>query len=352
MSAIVWLGILLCISQSAMFSGLNLAFFSISKLRLEVERRKGSKGADKVLELRNDAHFLLTTILWGNVGINVLLTLLSNQVLVGIGAFLFSTIFITVFGEIVPQAYFSRNALRLASWLSPVLKVYQILLYPVAKPSAIVLDRWLGQEGIQFYLEKDLKEMLSLHMADDETEINWVEALGAMNFLRLDDLAVSQEGEVLVPDSIIALPSNDGKILFPEFSCVPDDPFLLSIQKSGEKWIIFTDLDDRPQLAMDADNFLRKAFFAKLPINPMQFCHRPIVIEDLETKLEHAIVRLYTTPQRVDDDVIDKDIILIWSETKKVITGADLLGRLFRGIVEERKQGPVPHPQRNVTAGK
>jgi CBS domain containing-hemolysin-like protein len=59
----------------------------------------------------------LPTVLWGNVTINVLLTLLSNSVLAGIGAFAFSTIVITLFGEIIPQAYFSRNALRMAARL-------------------------------------------------------------------------------------------------------------------------------------------------------------------------------------------------------------------------------------------
>ena len=92
MTSLVWLGILFCISQSAMFSGLNLAFFSISRLRLEVEKTQGNIAAAKVLKMRQDANFLLTTILLGNVGINVLLTLLSNQVLAGVGAFLFSTV--------------------------------------------------------------------------------------------------------------------------------------------------------------------------------------------------------------------------------------------------------------------
>ncbi|MFT7469325.1 MAG: metal transporter CNNM, partial [Candidatus Pseudothioglobus sp.] len=33
---LVWIGIIFCISQSAMFSGLNLAFFSLSRLQLEM----------------------------------------------------------------------------------------------------------------------------------------------------------------------------------------------------------------------------------------------------------------------------------------------------------------------------
>lgn len=72
---------LLC--QSAMFSGLNLALPGISRLRLEVEASAGNAAAVRILTLRKDVNFLLTTILWGNVDINVLLTLLSNSVMAG-----------------------------------------------------------------------------------------------------------------------------------------------------------------------------------------------------------------------------------------------------------------------------
>ena len=48
-NALVWLGILFCISQSAMFSGLNLALLGISRLRLEVEAHAGNKAAVKIL---------------------------------------------------------------------------------------------------------------------------------------------------------------------------------------------------------------------------------------------------------------------------------------------------------------
>jgi len=57
----VWIGILLCLSQSAMLSGLNLACFSISRLQLEIETSENNQDAIKVLELRKDSSFLLTT---------------------------------------------------------------------------------------------------------------------------------------------------------------------------------------------------------------------------------------------------------------------------------------------------
>ena len=147
-NVLVWIGIALCIMQSAIFSGLNLAIFSISKLRLEVEAAGGNRDASGLLALRKDSNLTLATVLWGNVTINVLLTLLSDSVLAGIGAFVFSTVVITLFGEIIPQAYFSRNALRMASLLAPLLKVYQVGLFPLAKPTAVILNWWLGPEGI------------------------------------------------------------------------------------------------------------------------------------------------------------------------------------------------------------
>jgi len=41
-------------------------------------------------------------------------------------------------------------------------------------------------------------------------------------------------------------------------------------------------------------------------------------------------LRVY--PKSEVDDVIDNDLVLIWSDERRVITGADILGRLLRGI--------------------
>src|ERR1700730_17272285 len=124
---LIWISIAFCVTQSAIFSGLNLAIFSVSKLRLEVDAASGNPDAIGVLDLRKDSNFTLSTIVWGNVVTNVLLTLLSDSVLAGLGAFVFSTFAITIFGDIVPQAYFSRNALQMAGRLRPLLGIYEIL---------------------------------------------------------------------------------------------------------------------------------------------------------------------------------------------------------------------------------
>lgn len=332
MSVLVWVGIFFCISQSAMFSGLNLALLGISRLRLEVEAAAGNSAAIKILQLRRDANFLLTTVLWGNVSINVLLTLLSNSVMTGLTAFLFSTVLITFAGEIAPQAYFSRNAMRVGSLLAPVLRFYQILLYPVAKPSALVLDSWLGEEGISYFREEELHTVIRKHIEADESDVSHLEGIGAMNFLKLDDIVVTQEGEVIDPDSIISLPTDAGMPIIPEFANRPDDPFLHSINRSGKKWVIITDENKQPCLVLNANAFLRAAVFGDKQVNPYSYCHRPILVTDSTTLLGKVISKLKVTGKSEIEDVIDNDLILVWSDEKRVITGTDILGRLLRGI--------------------
>lgn len=335
-NALVWIGILVCISQSAMFSGLNLALLGISRLRLEVEASTGNKDAVRILNLRKDSNLLLTTILWGNVGINVLLTLLADSILAGISAFFFSTILITFLGEIAPQAYFSRNAMRMGSLLAPVLRVYQILLYPVTKPSAWVLDRWLGKENILYFRERDFRQVIRKHIEADETDLDRLEGIGAINFLALDDLLVSQEGELVDPRSIISLEFENGRPVFPQYKYNQTDPFLQRIAESGKKWIILTDIKNEPQLVLNSNAFLRKVIFSGEAVDPYAYCHKPIVGKNLNTLLGNVISKLEVSPTHEGDDIIDHDLILIWSTEKRVITGADILGRLMRGIAIQK----------------
>lgn len=342
MTAFIWIGIALCISQSAMLSGLNLAFFTISKLQLEMEASKNNVYALKVLRLRQDSNFLLVTILWSNVGVNVLLALLSGSVLTGVMAFFFSTVIITIFGEIMPQAYFSRNALKMGALLSPVIRIYLIILYPIARPTAMVLDRWLGPEAITYFKEHDLREIIKMHMKSTRSEIDKVEGKGSLNFLALDDLPVAAEGESIHPESIIQLSFYGTRPVFPSIDAHIENDFLNRIQKSGKKWIIITDEDNQPRLTLNSDKFLRQALFDPNHFNPYEHCHRPIIVRDGLKSLGEVIPRLKVNPQSSDDDVIDEDIILYWGDEKHVITGSDILGRLLRGIVRTRPVSQQP----------
>jgi metal transporter CNNM len=332
--SITWVGIAVCVSQSAVFSGLNLAMFGLNRLSLEVAASRGDGQARRVLGLRRDSNFLLATILWGNVAANCLLTILSDSVLAGATAFLFSTVLITCVGEIMPQAYFSRNALRMGVMLEPLIRFYQFIFYPIARPTAVVLDWWLGREGINYLREADLREVLRRHLISDESDLDVVEARGALNFLALDDVPAGEVGEPLAPNSVVKLPFSGNRPVLPEFEKHPADPFVRQLLASGCKWAVIVDQTDVPRLAVNVSRYLRDLLAS--PETAEFFAHTstPIVVADPETPLGGLINQFWIVPDSPRDDVIDHDVILVWAGQRRIITGADLLGRLLRGIAK------------------
>ncbi|RQD77209.1 MAG: DUF21 domain-containing protein [Candidatus Syntrophonatronum acetioxidans] len=343
---LIWVGIGFCITQSATLSGLNLAVFSLSRLRLEAAAESGDVDATKVLNLRREANFTLVTILWGNVAINVLLTLLADSVMVGIAAFFFSTVVITFVGEIIPQAFFSRYALPVAARLSPLLRFYQIILWPVARPVGKLLDVIIGHEVIPWFQEEELSDVLRQHARKATTEISRLEAIGAINFLALDDLYVKEEGEIIDSRSIINLPIKEGYPLFPEFERDIEDPFIQKVASSGKKWVIFTDGEGDPRFVVDSHFFLRKVLFGREEFNPKELCHRPLVVRDPNLPLGQVLSKLTVRPEKPGDDVVDQDLIILWSPVeRRIITGSDILGRLLRGITRSVSfPGTIKYP--------
>lgn len=340
---LTWVGILFCITQSATFSGLNLAMFGVSRLNLEIESKSGNKSAQKVLKLRRDANFLLTTILWGNVGINVLLTLLSDSVLAGVSAFVFSTFVITFAGEILPQAYFSRNAIRMGALLSPVIRFYQFALYPVAKPAALFLDLWLGEELVYYYKENQLRDIIRNHIDASESDIDRLEGIGAINFLSLDDLIVSEAGEIIDQRSVLASDFEGARPTLFDIPSQSRGTMFRTLHASGKKWIIITERKHgKPVYALNVNDFLIDSLMADGPLEVLYYCHIPLIVFDGNTLLGDVISKFNVNPRHEEDHTIKNDIILYWGRgERRIISGSDILGRLLRGIinVESRSVG-------------
>ncbi len=333
-SLLIWVGILACLTGSAICSGLTLGFFSLGRVRLELLAKQGDIFANRILQFRQDSNFLLATLLWSYVAVNVLLTLLSEKQMIGIFAFFFSLFGITLFGEILPQAYFSRNALQMGARFSPFVYLLQFIFYPVAKPSAFLLDHIVGKEGITWFKEHELETLIQIHVDAPESDISGVEGHGASNFLNLDDIPAFEEGSPLHPQSIIQLPFEGNKIQFPITTPLPSDPFVRKIHASNEKWVVITDEDHHPQLVIDADGFLRE-LLVEHQYKPFRHCHRPVILDQTHIPLGDLLTQFKVNPEHIEDDVIDHDLVLIWTpEHKRIITGADILGRLLRGIAK------------------
>ena len=310
MDIFIWILIAICVSQSAMFSGLNLAYFSMPKLRLEVEIAKSNHQASVIASLREDSNFLLATILWGNVGVNVLLTILSGSVLTGVLAFFFSTFVITICGEIIPQAYFSRNAMKMASLLAPLIRFYQILFFPIAKPTAIFLNRWLGKEAIQYVQEEDLITLIELQKNKEaETKIPESQSQGLINIMSLKKIELSDLGVPIDPQSIVRLKSSNGRMVMPEIQTGQNDDFVDKASASLRKWLILVDEQDEPHLVLNSNHF-RLELSKGTSFDPIDLCHKPLIFKSGHTSILEALTALRDTPARV---------IIVWNQEEKRI---------------------------------
>lgn len=70
--------IIILIIMSAVFSGSEMAFSSVNKIRLKNYASQGNKRAEKALKIANKFDDALTTILIGNNIVNILSTSIST----------------------------------------------------------------------------------------------------------------------------------------------------------------------------------------------------------------------------------------------------------------------------------
>lgn len=174
---------LVLLSLSAMFSGLNLGLMSLDLSELKLLIKSGTKKekyyAKKIYPLRKRGNFLLCTILLGNVLVNSTSTLILGSYLDGIFAAMGSTMFIVIFGEIIPQAVCSRYGLAVGTYTRYVTYFFMLLTSPMSFTLGLILDRVLGKEIASTYSRDKVREMMKeANLGDKEKKF----ISGALDF--------------------------------------------------------------------------------------------------------------------------------------------------------------------------
>lgn len=166
------------IALSAIFSGLNIAFMSLPLRDLRHKANLGNIHAMRVLPLREKSHLALAAILYANVGAVTATGLVIEGYTGGIIAGFISTILLVIFGEILPQAYFSRRALVICSFFIPFLRFVIVVTYIFSKPTQLLLDKILPRHEHPLRTRGELGMMIheykiaeSNELDDDEVEI-------------------------------------------------------------------------------------------------------------------------------------------------------------------------------------
>jgi len=177
---------------SALFSGLTLGFFSLNRAGLSRKAKLGNKLAKKVYSVRKNGNLLLCTLLIGNVAINSVLSIFLGSIASGVMAAITATALIVIFGEIIPQATFSRFALRLGAKFVWLVKIFIFILYPICWPIAKVLDKSLGDELGTIYSKKELMKIIEEHEDSSDSDIDREEEKIVKGALTFSDKTVIQ----------------------------------------------------------------------------------------------------------------------------------------------------------------
>ncbi|AOW79282.1 hypothetical protein HTSR_0072 [Halodesulfurarchaeum formicicum] len=138
----VWLGfasILLLVALSGFFSSSEIAMFSLARHRIEALYEEGVPNAATVMDLKEDLHRLLVTILVGNNLVNIAMSSIATA-LFGVfltqGQAVFAATFgitalVLLFGEIAPKSYAVEHTEEWSLRVSRPLALTERLLYPL-----------------------------------------------------------------------------------------------------------------------------------------------------------------------------------------------------------------------------
>lgn len=220
---IILLAVLILLS--AFFAAAETALTTVSRPRIVhlVEMKK--PGAKLLRRLREEPARLIATVLVGNnlvnISASVLATTMVERYFEGLGmkgegliigtVIGLMTLFVLVFGEITPKTVAIRNAEPLALWLSPLMVIAELVLYPIAwllttisRPFIFVLGG-KSPDKLPFVTEEEVKSLLIAGEKEGVFEPEEREMISGV--FKFGDLTVTQ---VMTPrDSMVCLEANE-----------------------------------------------------------------------------------------------------------------------------------------------
>lgn len=169
---IIVLQVAALVGIAALCSGLNVAFMSLNLADLKRKAKLGNGHAKRLQPLRKNAHLVLAAILLTNVAAASLTPLVLDSRLSGIWAVVISTLSLTIFAEIMPQALFAQNAILWCGRLIWLIRGMMFFTYPLAKPLQLLLDRMFRHSKQPLHTRHELGLLVTEHLGAKESELD------------------------------------------------------------------------------------------------------------------------------------------------------------------------------------
>ena len=156
---------MLTIGFSAFFSGMEIAFISANKLRIELDRKQGGF-ASRIVKIftNNRSQYISTMLVGNNIALVVYGMLMAgvlnpiikaythSEMIILLAQTIISTLIILVTAEFLPKTLFRVNPNKILNFFSlPVLLIYY-LLFPISK-----LTIWISSFFLKLVLGVNIK---------------------------------------------------------------------------------------------------------------------------------------------------------------------------------------------------
>ena len=148
--------ILLLLVLSGFFSGSETALTAASRGKLRTQADKGSRGAQRALDITEDNERLIGSVLLGNNLVNILATSLATALFTrafgesGVAlATLVMTLLVLIFAEVLPKTYAITNAERAAALVSPIIQLVITVFSPIVSAVRLLVRGVLRVFGVQ-----------------------------------------------------------------------------------------------------------------------------------------------------------------------------------------------------------
>ncbi len=336
-----WLVVIITLILSAFFSGIEIAFISSNKLKIEVDKTKGLLSARILSEfliipskfigallLGNNIALVIYGIAMANILEPVIINSLPQNISSGIVILLFQTIIATliilIFAEFLPKVFFRIYANGILNFFSLPIKIIYTLLYPIVYVftglSEFLLKKILKAK---FTVEKpvfspiDLDHFVKEFSSDLEDEKDIQSEI--QMFQNVIDFRNVKLRECLIPRTEIeAVEENDPISKLQEKFTKTGHSKIFVYRESIDNVIGFAHVHDMFKKPSEIKSIIRSIIIAP------------------ETMLANNILTMFIQQQKNIAIVVDE-----FGGTSGMVTMEDLIEEIFGEIEDEYDEGDL-----------
>lgn len=194
-------------SLSAFFSWTELALMSLASHKIEALFKGGKFWSQALKQIKsNNDRLLITILIWNNL-VNVYTAALATQIAIGLWekswfaqaeavwiATWIVTFLLLLFWEIIPKSFATKNAVRIALFVSPIYKFLMFLFYPVIIFIEFIIKIFTSKWVVEQLTNEEIESFID--MWKDSWSLEEDEHQRIKNMLEFSDITVD---EIMTP---------------------------------------------------------------------------------------------------------------------------------------------------------